>query len=92
MFSNEILSDKKRITGDQNLRYKLEQWKKIDTFDILNNISNYVTLVQLMYSVGNFNHTVSVVVKWIFDSNYEKSLPLNIDSLNLICACSDEDN
>ena len=79
MFSNEILSDKKRRTGDQNLRYKLEQWKKIDTFDILNNISEYVTLMQLMDSLVNVNHAVSVVGKCIFDLNYKKSLPLNID-------------
>ena len=50
------------------------------TFDILNNISEYVTLVKLMYSVGNVNHSVIVVGKWLFDSNYEKALPLNINS------------
>ena len=43
-----------------------------------------------MDSVVNVDHAVSVVGKWIFDSNYEKYLPLNIDSLNLIFACSDE--
>ena len=44
-----------------------------------------------MDSLGNVNHAVSAVGKWIFDSNYEKVLPLNIDSLNLIFACSDEE-
>ena len=62
----------------------MEQWKKIGTFDIMNNITEYVTLVQLMDSVGNVNHAVSVVGEYIFDSNEEKSLPLNIDSFNLI--------
>ena len=46
--------------------YKLEQWKKTGTFDILNNISEYVTLVQLMDSVVNANHKFSVVGEWIF--------------------------
>ena len=45
-----------------------------------------------MHSVGNVNYAVSVVGKFILNSNYEKSLPLNIDSLDLICACSDEDD
>ena len=49
MFAYEILIYKKIIEGDQHLRYKLEQWKKIGTFDIMNNISKYVILVQLMY-------------------------------------------
>ena len=49
MFSDAIMTDQKRRKWDQNLRYKLEHWKKIDTFDIMNNISKYVTLVQLMY-------------------------------------------
>ena len=30
----------------------------------MNNISDYVTLVQLMDSVGNANNTVSVVVEY----------------------------
>ena len=39
------------------------------TFDILNNISEYVTLVKLMYSVGNVNHSLIMVGEWLFDSN-----------------------
>ena len=44
-----------------------------------------------MDSVVNVDHAVSVVGKWIFDSNYKKSFPLTIESLNLIYVCSDED-
>ena len=51
----------KKEKGDQHLRYKLERCKKIGTFDHMNNISRCVTLVQLMDSVGNVNHSVSVV-------------------------------
>ena len=40
-----------------------------------------------MESLGNANHAVSVVGKWIFDSNYEEPLPLKIKSLNFIYSC-----
>ena len=66
------MTDKKIIEGDQHLCHKLEQWNKIGNFDSMNNISKYVTLVQLIDSVGNFNHSVNVVGNCIFDSNYKK--------------------
>ena len=48
--------------------------KKNDDIDILNDTSEDVTLVQLMDSLGNVNHGISVVGYWIFDSNYKKAL------------------
>ena len=57
-------------------------------YNILEGISENVTLVQLMDSLGNVNHAISVVGKWIFDSNYEKSIVLNRASLDMICAPS----
>ena len=39
-----------------------------------------------MDSFRNLKYAVSVVGEWVFYSNYKKALPLNIDSLNLICA------
>ena len=89
-FANAIMFDKVRNKGEQCLRCKPEEWNKEGTFYVVNNISEHVTLVQLMYSLGNVNHTVSLVGKWIFNSNYEKVLQLKIESLNLICSCSDE--
>ena len=50
-------------------------------YKILEDISADVTLVQLMDSLGNVNHSISVVGNWIFDSNYEKELVLNMASL-----------
>ena len=41
-----------------------------------------------MYSLGNVNHAISIVGYWIFDSNYEKSLLLNRESLDMIFALS----
>ena len=41
-FSNSIMPDEARKFGEKNVCYKLEQWKKTGSFDILNNISDYV--------------------------------------------------
>ena len=43
----------------------------------MTDISEHVTLFQLMDYLGNVNHAISVVGYWIFDSNHEKSLVLN---------------
>ena len=53
-------------------------------YDILTDMSEHVTLVQLMDYLGNVNHAISVVGYWIFDSNYKKSLVINIESLYMI--------
>ena len=52
----------------------------------MEDISANVTLVQLMDSLGNVNHAISVVGSWIFESNYERALILNKASLGIICA------
>ena len=55
------MSDQARKFGEQHLCYKLKQWKKIGTFDILHNISEYITLVQLMDLINNVSHAVRVL-------------------------------
>ena len=50
-FSNTIMKNRIKIKGEKNLQYNLMIWKKNDAFDILNDISEYVTLVQLMDSL-----------------------------------------
>ena len=66
----------RRIKVEQNLKYNMSIWKKYDVFDILNNISEDVTLVQLMDSLGNVNHDIIIVGCWMFYSDYDKSLCL----------------
>ena len=51
---------------------------------ILNDTSDHFILVQLMDIVGNANHTVSISVFWIYDSNDEKALSLVKESLDII--------
>ena len=57
-------------------------------YKILEDMSENVTLVQLMDSIGNVNRAISVVGKLIFDSSYEKELVLNRASLDMICSPS----
>ena len=64
-----MMKNKLRHKGEQRLIYNLKIWKKGDV-DILNDISKNVTLVQLMNSLGNVNHAISIVGYWIFDFNY----------------------
>ena len=49
------MSNRKKIKGEQNLRYNLTIWKKNDAFLILNEISENVILVQVMDSLGDLS-------------------------------------
>ena len=71
------MTNRRKIKVEYTLRYNLTIWKKEDAFDILNYISEDVTLVQLMYSLGNSNHATSIVGNWIFDSKYKKAIFLH---------------
>ena len=66
--ANDILKGKNRY--GPKVHYNLIKYKKKGLYKILEEISKYVTLVQLMDSLGNVNHAISVVVKCIFDSKY----------------------
>ena len=70
------------------MHYILKKYKKKGSYDILTDISENVTLVQLMDSLVDVNRAISVVRYWIFDSNYNRALVLNIESLDMICAPS----
>ena len=60
------MSNRIKIKGEQNIRYNLTLWSKNDAFDTLNDISENVTLVQLMGSLGNVNNSIIIVGHWIF--------------------------
>ena len=85
-FENDILKNNKRNEGEARVHYNLIKYKKMNEYNCLEDISENVTLVQLMDSLGNVNHAISVVGNWIFGSNYEKELVLNRESLGIICA------
>ena len=55
------MSNRRKIKGEQNLIYNMTIWRVNDSFGILNDISENVTLVQLMDPLGNVNHAISIV-------------------------------
>ena len=57
------------IIFDQWLHYTFKCQKNSGPFEILNNISEYVILVQLLDAVCNVSHTVSIASIRIFGSN-----------------------
>ena len=71
-FENDILENKKRNVGEARVKYNLINYKKMYEHKFLEDISENITLGQLMDSLGNMNHDISVVGNWIFESNYEK--------------------
>ena len=81
-FANDIMKNKKRNKGETRVHYKLMKYKKMVEYEILENISANVTLVQFMDSLRNMNHAISVFGSGIFDSNHEIALVLNNSSLN----------
>ena len=78
------MTDRVREKVDRQLRYNMVKWKKTGEFDILNDISDYVALVQLVYTAGNANHAVSIIECWIYDFNYKRAPPLIKESLDII--------
>ena len=66
------MSNRRKIKGEQNLRYNLTIWRVNDAFDILNDISEHFTLVQLIDSLGNVNNDIIIVEHWISNSNSKK--------------------
>ena len=68
------------------MHYSLIKYNQKGFYKFLEDINEHVTLVQLIDSLVNVNHAISVVGYCIFDSNYEKALVLNRASLDMICA------
>ena len=85
-FANEIMLNNRGNKGEARVHYQLIKYRLMGEYRILEDISANVTLVQLMDSLGNVNHAISVFGSWIFDSNYERALLFNKASLDMICA------
>ena len=74
--------------GEARVHYQLIKYKKMDDYKFFEDISENVTLIQLIDSLVNVNHAISVVGSWIFDSKYDRALVVNRASLDMICAPS----
>ena len=62
--------DKDKKIRDQSLNYNIVKCKVKGRFNIINYISENVTLVKLMEKSGNVNHAVSIFGYLIFYYNY----------------------
>ena len=85
-FANAILKIEKIFKGEPKVHYGLMKYKQMGSYKFLEDISENVTLVQLMDSLENVNCVISVVGYWIFDSNSNKAIVFNRASLDMICA------
>ena len=65
------------------LLYKL--LKEYNGYDPLLDISPYPKLIQLKYFLGGIHHCVTVVVKWVFESNFSFVLSLTKDHVDYCC-------
>ena len=67
--------------------YMSRWWPRMYPTDIvpLVDISQYPTLIQLKYFLGRIHHCVTVVGKFIFDSNFCFALLLTKDNLDYCC-------
>ena len=65
------------MKGEPKVHYSLVKYNKKGSYDILKEMSEHVSLIQLIYYLGNVNHAISVVGYWIFESNYQNALFLN---------------
>ena len=68
-FANDNMKNRRKIKGEYNQRYNMTTRKKNYAFDILNDMNENVTFVQLMDSLGNLNHAINILGHWIFDSH-----------------------
>ena len=64
---------KEQNKGEQRLCLKINKWKVKGKFDILGDISENFTSVQLMDTVVNVNHAVIISGHWIFYFNYKSN-------------------
>ena len=60
-FSNAILKNENINKVEPIVYYSLRKCKQKVSYDILTEISQHVTLLQLMDSSGNVNHAISLV-------------------------------
>ena len=55
------MKNENEIKGELKVHYNLRGYKSKGFYDILIDISEHVTLVLLINSLGNVNHAISVV-------------------------------
>ena len=60
-FANAILINEKKLKREPRVNYSLRKYKKKVSYDIMKDISEHVTLVQMLDYLVNVNPDISVV-------------------------------
>ena len=63
----------------------MQEFKHVEQVNVLEDLYNGATMVQLEDILGNTSHCITFSGKWIFDSNFECGLPVSIESLHMCC-------
>jgi hypothetical protein len=63
--------------------------KQVNHFNILEDVSVYPTVAQLQALDGGCQHAVTIVGRFVFDSNCPRALPLSVETLNYCCSSDD---
>ena len=85
MALNSVIEKVKQL---RKISYKL--LKEEDGYNLLIDIYSYPTLVQLKYFLGRTHHCVSVVDKWVFDSDFTFTPYLTQENLDYCCSNDNE--
>jgi hypothetical protein len=80
--------DSKHLWPQERKKIQFAKVKKgLSKWDIIQDSQNYVMcLIGVQSSDHKTDHAISIVGKWIFDSNFETALPLSKESLDLCCS------
>ena len=78
--------------GKTRYKFLYKIFKEQDGYDPLLDISTFSTLIQLKEFIDGVQHCVTVVGKWIFDSNSTLSLPITTDNGYHCCINYNENN
>ena len=68
-YSNSIMTDNVRNKFYEHRRYEVKKRKRRNDFDIINDMSEYVTLIQLIENLVNVSYAVTIHFVWNFYSN-----------------------
>ena len=86
-FAIDVLLAKKRVRkpNEPRLGLTIQEFKHVGQVNVLEYSYNGATIVQLEDILGNTSHCITIAGKWIFDSNFERGLPVSIESLHMCC-------
>ena len=92
-FALDVLQSKKNVQkpNEPRLRLGVQGVKNIASMNLFSDFYNGARIVQLEDILGNQSHCITIVGRWIFDSNFERALPLCIESFHMCCT-DPEDN